>query len=81
MAVGAGQAVRMQPGDELGIARLFIHQVGDRKIHGGLRMGALWVEPPKYPPPALGCELPAPLGLHEPWRPLFPPEAVVRFCR
>ena len=46
MAAGAGQAGGMQPLDELGIARLFIHQVGDREIHGGLRMGAIWVEPP-----------------------------------
>ena len=38
-AAGAGQAVGMQPVDELGIARLFIHQVGDWKVHGGLRTG------------------------------------------
>jgi hypothetical protein len=31
----------VQPLDELGIARRFIHQVGDREIHGGLRMGAM----------------------------------------
>ena len=41
VAAGAGQAVGMQPVDELGIARLFIHQVGDREIHGGLRRGAM----------------------------------------
>jgi len=41
MAAGAGQAVGMQPIDELGIARRFIHQVGDREVHGGLRMGAM----------------------------------------
>jgi hypothetical protein len=40
----------MHPVDELGIARLFIHQVGDREIHGGLRMGAIWAVSPKYPP-------------------------------
>jgi hypothetical protein len=66
MAAGAGQAVGMQPVDELGIAGLFIHQVGDREIHGRLRMGAMWVVSPKYPPPAPGCKPPTPLGLHEP---------------
>ena len=39
MAAGAGHAVRVQPVDELGVARLFIHQVGDRKVHGGLWTG------------------------------------------
>jgi hypothetical protein len=58
MAAGAGQAVGMQPGDELGIARLLIHQIDDREVHGGLRMGAMWVEPPEYRPPAPGCKLP-----------------------
>src|SRR5262249_46490739 len=57
-AAGAGQAVGMQPVDELGIARRFIHQVGDREVHGGLRMGAMWVESPDYPPPAPGCKRP-----------------------
>ena len=37
MAAGAGHAVGVQPADEPGIARLFIHQVGDRKVHGRLR--------------------------------------------
>jgi hypothetical protein len=37
MAAGTGHAVGVQPLDELGIARLFIHQVDDRKVHGGLR--------------------------------------------
>jgi hypothetical protein len=41
MAAGAGQTVGVQPLDELGIARRFIHQVGDREIPGGLRMGAM----------------------------------------
>jgi hypothetical protein len=41
MAAGAGHPVRVQPLDELGIARLFIHQVGDRKVHGGLRTGVM----------------------------------------
>jgi hypothetical protein len=50
MASGAGQAIGMQPVDELGIARLFIHQVDDREIHGGLRMGAIWVESPIVSP-------------------------------
>jgi hypothetical protein len=39
MAAGAGQAIGVQPLDELGVARLFIHQVGDREIHGGLQAG------------------------------------------
>jgi hypothetical protein len=39
MAAGAGHAVGVQPADELVIARLFSHQVGDRKIQGGLRTG------------------------------------------
>jgi hypothetical protein len=66
MAAGAGQAIGVQPVDELGIARLFIHQIDDREIHGGLRMGAMWVESPEYPPPAPGCKRPTPLGRHEP---------------
>jgi hypothetical protein len=37
MAAGTGHAVGVQPLDELGIARLFIHQVDDRKVHGGLQ--------------------------------------------
>jgi hypothetical protein len=39
MAAGAGQAVGVQPTDKLVIARLFIHQIGDREVHGGLRTG------------------------------------------
>jgi hypothetical protein len=39
MAAGADQAVGVQPADELVIARLFIHQVGDREVQGGLRTG------------------------------------------
>lgn len=39
MAAGAGQAVRVQPVDELGVAGMFIHQVGDRKVHSGLQTG------------------------------------------
>jgi hypothetical protein len=39
MATGTGQAVGVQPADETVIARLFIHQIGDRKVHGGLRAG------------------------------------------
>jgi hypothetical protein len=66
MAAGAGQAVGVQPVDELGRARLFIYQIIDREIHGGLGMGAMWVASPKYPPPAPGCKRPTPLGLHEP---------------
>jgi hypothetical protein len=37
MAARAGHPVGVQPVDELGIARLFIHQVGDREVHVGLR--------------------------------------------
>jgi hypothetical protein len=37
MAARASHPVGVQPVDELGIARLFIHQVNDRKVHGGLR--------------------------------------------
>jgi hypothetical protein len=37
MAAGAGHAVGVQPADEPVIARRFIHQVGDRKVHGRLR--------------------------------------------
>jgi hypothetical protein len=68
MAAGAGQAIGMQPGDKLSIARLFIHKIGDREIHGVLRIGAMWVVSPKYRPPTPGCKLPTPLGLHEPRR-------------
>jgi hypothetical protein len=39
MAAGTGQAVGVQPADEPVIARLFIHQIGDRKVHGGLWIG------------------------------------------
>jgi hypothetical protein len=39
MAAGAGHPVGVQPADELVIARLFIHQIGNRKVHGGLRTG------------------------------------------
>jgi hypothetical protein len=39
MAAGAGHPVGVQPADEPVIARLFIHQIGDRKVHGGLRTG------------------------------------------
>jgi len=41
MASGAGHAVGMQPANEPVIACLFIHQVGDREVHGGLRMGEM----------------------------------------
>ena len=59
MAAGTGQTVGMQPVDELGIAGLFIHQVDDREVHGGLRTGEIRVESPEYPRPAPGCKLPA----------------------
>ena len=36
----------------------FIHQVGDRKVHGGLREGGDGVGSPKYPSPRPGCKLP-----------------------
>lgn len=41
MAARAGHAVGVQPADEPVVARLFIHQVGDREIHGGLRVGLM----------------------------------------
>jgi hypothetical protein len=41
MAAGAGHADGVQPADELVIACPFIHQVGDRKVHGDLRTGAM----------------------------------------
>jgi hypothetical protein len=41
LATGAGHADGVQPADELVIACLFIHQVGDRKVHGDLRRGAM----------------------------------------
>jgi hypothetical protein len=41
MAAGTGQAVGVQPADEPVIACLFIHQVGDREVHGGLGMGEM----------------------------------------
>jgi len=41
MAARAGHPVGVQPVDELGRACLFIHQVGDRHVHGGLRTG--WI--------------------------------------
>jgi hypothetical protein len=71
MATGAGQAIGMQPVEELHIARMFIHKIGDREIHGGLRMGTMCVVSPKYPPPAPGCKLPTPIGLHEPLDNMF----------
>jgi hypothetical protein len=58
MAAGAGQAIGVQPLDELGIARLFIHLVGDRKVHGGLQTGEMGVQSPEYSPPRPGCKLP-----------------------
>jgi hypothetical protein len=39
MAAGAGHPVGVQPTDEPVIACLFIHQLGDREVHGGLRTG------------------------------------------
>ena len=53
--------------DELGVARLFIHQVGDREIHGGLRIGTMWMSShPSIPRPHLAVNYHTPLGLHEP---------------
>jgi hypothetical protein len=40
MAAGAGHPLGVQPADQLVIARLFIHLIGDRKVDGGLRTGA-----------------------------------------
>jgi hypothetical protein len=41
MAARAGHPVGVQPVDELGRARLLIHRVDDREVHGGLRTGAM----------------------------------------
>jgi hypothetical protein len=58
MATRAGHAVGVQPGDELVIARLFIHQVDDREVHGGLRTGVSRMRSPKYRRAGAGCKRP-----------------------
>lgn len=58
MATGAGHAVGVQPADEPVIARLFIHQVDDREVHGSLRVGEMGVESSKCPLPRPGCKRP-----------------------
>jgi hypothetical protein len=39
MTARTGQALGMQPPDQLVVARLFVHQFGDRKVHGGHSLG------------------------------------------
>src|SRR5262249_41613187 len=51
MAAGAGHAVGVQPADEPLIARLLIHQLGDRKVHGGLPTGGCEWSHPSIPRP------------------------------
>ena len=36
----AGQAAGMEPLDELGVAGVLVHQVGDGEVHGALRSGS-----------------------------------------
>jgi hypothetical protein len=38
-AARAGQAVGVQPGEELGVAGILVHQLGEREVHGRLRCG------------------------------------------
>src|SRR5262249_50393178 len=52
-------AVGVQPGDELVIARLFIHQVADREVHGGLRTEVSRMRSPEYRRAGAGCKRPA----------------------
>src|SRR6185312_992652 len=59
MAARAGHAVGVQPGDELVIARLFIHQVADREVHGGLRTEVSRMRSPEYRRAGAGCKRPA----------------------
>ena len=35
----AGQTVGMEPGEELGVAGILIHQVGDGEVHGAFHFG------------------------------------------
>jgi hypothetical protein len=41
VAARAGEAVGVQPADEAVIAGLLIHQIGDREVHGCLRLGTM----------------------------------------
>jgi hypothetical protein len=41
VAARAGEAVGVQPADETVIAGLLIHQIGDREVHGCLRLGKI----------------------------------------
>ena len=54
MAARAGQPVGVQPVDELGVAGLLVHQVGDREVHGWPpdRDDGMWCHP-SIPRPAL----------------------------
>jgi hypothetical protein len=44
MTAGTGEAVGVQPLQELPVAGLLIHQVGDREVHGRLRIGMIGVK-------------------------------------
>ena len=37
MTAGAGEPVGVQPPDQLGVAGVLVHQLGDREVHGRLR--------------------------------------------
>jgi hypothetical protein len=56
MAARAGHAVGVQPGDELVIARLFIHQADDREVHAGLRTEVNRMRSPEYRRAGAGCK-------------------------
>jgi hypothetical protein len=58
MAARAGQAVGVQPLNELGIACRFIPQVGDRKVHMAAVRGVRLTSP-QYPRLGPGWELPS----------------------
>ena len=47
VAARAGEAVGVQPADEPVVAGLLIHQIGDREVHGCLRLGTMgmWGSP------------------------------------
>jgi hypothetical protein len=44
MTAGAGEAVGVQPLEELPVAGLLIHQIGDREVHGRLQIGTIGVK-------------------------------------
>jgi hypothetical protein len=50
MAARAGQAVGMQPFDELGVAGVLVHQFSDREVHGQLRTRVMRSDTSEYQP-------------------------------